>query len=116
MRHTRLDAPQVTREGLLAPRDLGRITNGRKGRDADVRGGVLQEDGEGAVAAHGVPKDGLLHAHLALEHVLHQRRQLRGDIGVHLVVRSPRFRGGVHVKAGAGSEVVRVVGASDGNS
>mmetsp|Transcript_12593 Transcript_12593/g.32994 ORF Transcript_12593/g.32994 Transcript_12593/m.32994 type:complete len:258 (-) Transcript_12593:97-870(-) len=113
VRLARVRRAKVAREGLDAPRAVGRVADGREGRDRRVHARVLEVQRERAVAAHRVARDGLLARELIGERRRDDRRQLRRHVRVHVVVAGPLDLGGVHVEAGAAAKIVAVVSALD---
>ena len=103
-------AAKVAAERLLAPGALARVADGRQRADAAVLARVLQEQGEGAVAAHAVAGNG--HARL-VELVAKGAEdglgQLLGDVRLHVVVLLPGLGRGVNVEAGALAKVPAVL-------
>lgn len=104
---------QVPREGLLPPRALAGVADGRKGAHALVLAGVLEEEGEGAVAAHGVAGDGDALGVQLLEVGEEELRQLRGEVRLHAVVGVPGVLGCVDVEGRRAAKVVCVVLAGE---
>mmetsp|Transcript_3613 Transcript_3613/g.9863 ORF Transcript_3613/g.9863 Transcript_3613/m.9863 type:complete len:299 (+) Transcript_3613:100-996(+) len=95
---------EVQLEGLLAPGTVHGIADRGKSRNGDVLVGILQADGEGAVAAHAVPEDRLLvgHGEISGNHL----RELGHDEVVHVVVLLVLLRRGRQVEAGSNAEIV----------
>lgn len=100
---------EVTRKRLLAPRALRRVGDGGPGADALVHAGVLEEQCEGAVAAHGVSRDGDAAGVELLEVLKDELGQLGGEVRLHLVVLLPGVADGVNVKGRGAAKVVAVV-------
>ena len=99
---------EIPAEGLLAPGAVHGRADRREGRDAAIAPRVAQRADQRAVAAHRVTEDP--GARLIDGELLgHQRRQLARNVGVHAVVHRPRRRAGVHIEAGARTEVIAVV-------
>ena len=72
----------------------------REGGAGFVDAGVLERDGERAVAAHAVARDrGVARVHG--EVLADDARQLLGDVVVHVEVRAPRLLRGIDVEASA---------------
>lgn len=101
--------PQVAAKRLLPPGTLGRVRDGRPGADTLVRARVLEVEGQRAVAAHGVARDGDVLAVELGEGAEDEVRQLLGEVRLHLVVRLPGVLGGVNVKGRGAAKVVGVV-------
>lgn len=101
---------QVAGKGLLAPRAVDGVGDGREGRARLVQGRVLEVQGQRAVAAHRVARDG--HAvlvQLVPEGAEQGRGQLLGEVRLHLVVLVKGGLGGVHVEAGRLAEIPAVL-------
>lgn len=101
--------PQVSREGLVAPRAGRRVGDGRERADRLVLARVLEEQGQRAVAAHAVAGDGDAgRVQLVAELGKDGGRQLLGHVRLHVVVLGPGRLRRVDVEAGAGAKVPRV--------
>jgi hypothetical protein len=104
---------EVAGEGLFAPGAFRRVGDGRKGADALVLARVLEEQGQGAVPAHGVAGDGDAAAvQLVAELGKDGLGQLVAHVRLHVVVARPGGLGGVDVEAGARAKVpgIRLAG------
>lgn len=96
---------QVPSEGLLPPRAPRGVADGGEGADAPIPPRVPEEEGQGAVAAHGVAGDGDA-AGVELGVVQGQQgRELLGDVRLHVVVCAPGVAGGVEVEARRAAKV-----------
>ncbi len=100
---------QVAAKGLDAPGPLAGVADGRKGADRLVLAGVLEEEGEGAVAAHRVAGNGDARGVELLELGKDGGGQLLRDVRVHLVVGVVRRLDRVNVKGRGAAKVVAVV-------
>ena len=88
---------EVASEGLLAPRAVDRVADGREGRDRLVLVVVLEENGQGPVAPHGVAHERGVRG-VDVRELFHQvDGELLRDVVVHLPV-LPLGLGGVDVE------------------
>ena len=89
---------EVASEGLLAPRAVDRVADGREGRDRLVLVVVLEENGQGPVAPHGVAHERGVRG-VDVRELFHQvDGELLRDVVVHLPV-LPLGLGGVDVES-----------------
>jgi hypothetical protein len=100
---------EVATESLLAPRAVTRVGDGRKSRDRLVHAGVLEEERESAVTAHGVAGDRYAGAVELFELCEEGFGKLVGNVAVHVIALVVRLFGRIDVEAGARTEVVALV-------
>jgi hypothetical protein len=101
--------PDISLKRLLAPWTHARIRNRRKRAHALVLPGVLQEQRERTMAAHGMSGDGDARGIKLGEGGEECVGKLAADVGFHFVVFGPGALRCVDVEACAGAEVVGVV-------
>lgn len=100
---------EVAGKGLGAPGAAAGVGDGRKGADRLVLAGVLEEEGEGAVAAHGVAGDGDARGVELGKGGEDVGGQLARDVRLHLVVGVVRRPDRVNVEGGGAAKVPGVV-------
>lgn len=105
---------QIAGEGLLAPGALGRVRDGRPGAHTLVCARVLEVQGQSAVAAHRVARDGNAAGVDLRVGAEEQVRELAGEVRLHLVAAAPGVPGGVDVEGRGAAKVVPVVLTGEG--
>lgn len=107
---------QVAGKGLLAPGAVDRVGDGREGGGAPVLARVLEVEGQGAVAAHGVAGDGDaagVEEGAVLGGAEEGVGQLLGQVRLHAVVLAEGRLGGVDVEGGGLAKVPGVALAGE---
>lgn len=100
---------KVPGEGLLTPRAIRGVANRSPSTDALVHSGVLEEQSQSAVAAHGVARDGNARGIEFLEVLEQHLGQLLGQVGFHEIVFAPGVLLRINVERRSAAKVVGVM-------